>query len=504
MSQFKTPILFLIFNRPNETKEVFDVIKSIAPQKLYIAADGPRENKEGEVELCERVKEIVSDINWDCEVKKLFRAKNLGCGKAVSEAINWFFGNEEQGIILEDDCLPDLSFFPYCEQLLEKYKSDETIISIGGTNLGYDFQNDDSYAFSRFMNMWGWATWRRAALLVDYQMNHWKQLKFKKLHLYQKLQKKKHFDYNWIKLWESYFNMTANKQMNTWDYQWIYTQLYLKKLSVFPSKNLIKNIGFSSNATHTFNASDIKANLSVKSLHFPLKHPNSIINCEQYETDYVKGIWFSYNKTSLSRIFTSYILNMSFSLKLIEFTKITSYKYLGKMKLSFLKKVLPSKISNQLIGLRNNYGLRTIKSTLEKDVNFIKRQRFFESILCKGGTYFDIGANYGNRIGPALKAGVSKIIAVEPQKECCEHLKTFFPDITILQKGLGAKNEWKELYISDVSVLSSFSEEFIKNAKNGRFKDVEWQTKQIVEIITLDNLITDYGVPNFVKIDVEG
>ena len=163
------------------------MIRKVAPKNLYLAADGPRQDREGETELCNRVREIISNIDWPCNVKTLFREKNVGCREAVSEAINWFFGQEEQGIILEDDCLPDVTFFPFCEQLLEKYKDDERVISIGGTNLGYRFPDESSYGFSRFMNMWGWATWRRSAILVDYEMKRWKKMAWKRLFLQRKL-----------------------------------------------------------------------------------------------------------------------------------------------------------------------------------------------------------------------------------------------------------------------------------------------------------------------------
>ena len=186
---FNNPILFLIFNRPETTAPVFEQIKKIQPKYLYVAADGPRSNRPGEDELCKASKAIVLEgIDWDCEVKTLLRGKNMGCKRAVSDAINWFFENVEQGIILEDDCLPDESFFYYCEQLLEKYKYDNSIISIGGTNLGYHFENNDSYAYSKFMNMWGWATWRRCVPLVDYKMNKWKNMRFKNWFLQKKIQ----------------------------------------------------------------------------------------------------------------------------------------------------------------------------------------------------------------------------------------------------------------------------------------------------------------------------
>lgn len=307
---FDTSILFLIFNRPDTTSLVFEQIKKIQPKYLFVAADGPRDNRPGEDDLCKTSRDIVlKGIDWDCEMKTLFRDENLGCKKAVSGAINWFFENVEQGIILEDDCLPDQSFFLYCEQLLEKYKDDEQIISIGGTNLGYLLKNKDSYAFSRFMNMWGWATWKRAARLVDYDMKSWKQKQFKTLFLQKRIQS--HYfslDINWINYWKNHFNLTSTGKINTWDYQWIFTQLYHNKISIFPSHNLIKNIGFTEQATHTVYPDHPIAQLSLQSIQFPIIHPQKRDLERDYEEDYLKKVWFGHQREPIFKILKTRLL----------------------------------------------------------------------------------------------------------------------------------------------------------------------------------------------------
>ena len=324
---FVTPVLFIVFNRPQETKQVFEAIRQRAPAYLYIAADGPRDNKAGEKELCEQVRQIVAAVDWPCEVKTFLREQNAGCRRAVSEAITWFFSHVEQGIILEDDCLPDASFFTYCQVLLEKYKDDESIISIGGTNLGYRFEGNHSYAFARFMNMWGWATWKRAAKMVDYNMQHWKKLPFKNLFLQKKLQRDIFkLDYNWIKFWKNYFNLTASGAMDTWDYQWIFTQLLYKKLSVFPAQNLIKNIGFSKGATHTFDPGHPVTKLMVQSMTFPLQHPSDKGADAHYEENFIKKVWFPYRKDSLYRIIRSDFLNKPVVSKAIQYFKSKNFK----------------------------------------------------------------------------------------------------------------------------------------------------------------------------------
>jgi len=181
-SPLRTPVLFLVFNRLDTTKKVFQVIKKAKPPRLYIAADGPRETKEGEAERVKAVRDyVMSNMDWECEVKTLFREKNLGCGKAVSEAITWFFENEEMGIILEDDCLPTQSFFWFCEELLIRYKHEEKIMQINGSSFLPNIDIKESYFFSKYNHIWGWASWRRAWKHFHMQYPNWED-RFEKLH----------------------------------------------------------------------------------------------------------------------------------------------------------------------------------------------------------------------------------------------------------------------------------------------------------------------------------
>ncbi len=311
---FDTPILFLIFNRPDTTARVFNEIRRLKPGNLFVAADGPRKGLVGEDADCHASRQIVlRNIDWPCNLKTFVRDENAGCKMAVSQAIKWFFEHVEQGIILEDDCLPDPAFFPYCASLLEKYKDDNRIISIGGTNLGYSFRSNESYSFSRFMNMWGWATWKRSAVLVDYDMNEWNKLWSKNFFLQKAIQTDiLAIDVNWIKYWREHFDLTASGEINTWDYQWIFAQLYYNKTSIFPSYNLIKNIGFTDKATHTPYPDHPIAGLPLQSLEFPLKHPDSLKINKEYEGEFLKKIWFSYKKESLLKIIKTKLLYIPF------------------------------------------------------------------------------------------------------------------------------------------------------------------------------------------------
>lgn len=261
------PVLFLIFNRPDTTQRVFDEIRVARPGRLFVAADGPRADRPEDQELCKKTRDIALEIDWDCEVKTLFREKNLGCKYAVSSAITWFFSQVDHGIILEDDCLPHQSFFPFCHELLERYKDDKRIMTITGGN--YQFGQTpvhDSYYFSRFVHVWGWATWKRAWDCYDREITAWPDVDLHDI-LYDRSQ---------VKFWSGIFDAVNGGHVNTWDFQWVLSCWIQNGLSIIPANNLISNIGMGAGSTHTKRA-DIRANQKTVPIDFPLRHPNYII-----------------------------------------------------------------------------------------------------------------------------------------------------------------------------------------------------------------------------------
>jgi hypothetical protein len=268
---YSTPILFLIFNRPVQTQIVFEAIRYIKPQYLYIAADGPRASKHGEAEQCTATRKMVLDgIDWDCQVFTLFRDENLGCGKAVSGAITWFFENVEEGIILEDDCLPEKSFFYFCEELLTKYKNHEQIMHIGGSNFQRDnISSGNSYYFSNYIHIWGWATWRRA--WRSYQLNIPPAIDDK----FQYLLKTKFSNSFERTFWKNSFETVGQGKIDTWDTQWIYNIYNHTGIGITPTVNLISNIGFGADATHTTSFDNTVAEKPLKSI-TAIQHPNKI------------------------------------------------------------------------------------------------------------------------------------------------------------------------------------------------------------------------------------
>jgi hypothetical protein len=268
----KTAVLFLTFNRPDTTKQVFEAIRKAKPPRLYVAADGPMADKSGEWEKCERVRRIATQVDWDCEVKTLFRGENLGCKKAVSDAISWFFESVDEGIILEDDCLPTPSFFRFCEEMLERYRSDERIFMISGDNFQFGKKRTDySYYFSRYCHIWGWASWRRSWANYDVQMKLWPEIKNGRW-LYDILSKKKS-----VKYWTYIFDNVYNKKIDTWDYQMIFTCWSQNMLVILPNANLVSNIGFGIDSTHNFNPKDHRNSIPTEEMRFPLSHPPFVI-----------------------------------------------------------------------------------------------------------------------------------------------------------------------------------------------------------------------------------
>jgi hypothetical protein len=267
-----TPVLLLIFNRPDTTAQVFEAIRKARPPRLYVAADGPRVDRHGEAQKVAKVREIATAVDWPCEVKTLFRDENLGCKYAVSGGITWFFEHEEEGIILEDDCLPNSDFFTYCEILLNRYATNERVWVINGNN----FQNgvcrgEASYYFSHYNHVWGWATWRRAWQKADMDILFWPNWKT------SSSWKRFWTDATARKYWTKIFNSVYDKKIETtWDYPWTATIWYYGGLTATPNVNLVSNIGFGPDSTHTCEINSPNSALKTAQIG-NIKHPTSII-----------------------------------------------------------------------------------------------------------------------------------------------------------------------------------------------------------------------------------
>jgi len=252
-------------------------IRAARPPRLYVAADGPRD-RPNEAELCQEARAIATAVDWPCEVHTLFRDANLGCRNAVSSGISWFFSHEAEGIVLEDDCLPTPSFFPFCAELLERYREDERVMCITGNNFqkdmgGYPF----SYYFSKYNHVWGWASWRRAWKHYDVEMKAFPD--FLRRGALEAISSTPGF----ARRWEKTFGKVFRGGVDTWDYQWQFACWLHKGLTCTPRTNLVSNIGFGPEATHTKDAESNAANLPAGELKFPLLHPANVMLGEKFD-----------------------------------------------------------------------------------------------------------------------------------------------------------------------------------------------------------------------------
>jgi len=240
-----TPLLLIAFNRPDKTKDLIKILEIIKPKKLYVSADGPRANSNNDKKLCNEVRELFKNLKWDCDLRLKFSETNLSCKKNVIDSINWLFSFEEEGIILEDDCVPSISFFSFCENLLRKYKNNNKVMQINGTNLDAEYKKltNNSYFFSKFNHVWGWATWKRSWKLFDTKFENYNITKSNGKIL-------DYFEDKKISEWMTrYFDAAYSGKDNIWSSNWAYTILKHNGLCATPSKNLVKNIGFDGSGT---------------------------------------------------------------------------------------------------------------------------------------------------------------------------------------------------------------------------------------------------------------
>ncbi len=283
-----TPIAFLIFNRPDLTQMVFEMIAKAKPKMLLVVADGPRFPEEEE--KCEQARAVIERVDWDCEVLTNFSDNNLGCGRRISSGIEWVFSKVEEAIFLEDDCLPVESFFTYCQELLEYYRHDTRIMTINGNNFqSGQCRTEYSYHFSKYNGCWGWASWRRAWKHYDYEMKTW--LKFKRTGMLKMVCSDPYEQEFFTKIFDS---MCENPDReDAWSHQWKYACWSQNGLAIEPRVNLVANLGLGrSDATHTTGHNPLLAEISKTQEMGEIKHPPFVVrhrDADTYIFDYVIG-----------------------------------------------------------------------------------------------------------------------------------------------------------------------------------------------------------------------
>lgn len=294
----EAPVLLIVFNRPDTTLKVFEAIRNVKPKKLYISADAPREGNEADILNCKKTKEIVKKVDWDCDVHYNFHEKNLGCGPGPASAISWIFNHEDRAIILEDDCVPAKSFFPYCNELLEKYKDDNRIWMVSGNNYNEERKvGDSSYFISRYGHSWGWATWRRAWNHFDHKMSFFNRFVDQK-QIYNAFSNKEQAEF-FLKTYKKIYNNPKNLS-HIWDFQFGFAIISNGGLSIVPAKNLVTNIGFI--GTHSVEKTRYHGR-SVDPDFTIIKHPDFILPNAYYDKYHFKKHWKKMgNSTMFKRV----------------------------------------------------------------------------------------------------------------------------------------------------------------------------------------------------------
>jgi hypothetical protein len=268
----RTPVAFFIFNRPDTTATVFAAIAKARPSTLLVVADGPRAFRRGEEQLCEAARAIIDRVDWPCRVLTNFSNHNLGCRRRISGGIDWVFSQVEEAIFLEDDCLPDPTFFAFCEEMLGRYRTDSRVMHIGGTNFqGAARAGEESYYFSRHVHVWGWASWRRAWRHYDVDMGAWVWARDadRVSDILSTPAERQAFT--------PLFDRVARHEIDTWDAQWTVACRAQNGLSIVPARNLVSNIGFRSDATHTSDPGHPVATMRTVPLSLPLTHPAYVL-----------------------------------------------------------------------------------------------------------------------------------------------------------------------------------------------------------------------------------
>jgi hypothetical protein len=283
----RAPVALIVFNRPDTTARVAAAIGQAAPPKVFVVADGPRLDQPGEAEKCAATRAVIDRIDWPCEVVKKYSDVNLGCGRGPAAGLDWVFQQTDRAIILEDDCLAHPSFFPYCDELLEKYCDDERIMQIAGSNFQSGHKRGlHSYFFSRFKICWGWATWRRAWQHMDMSVKLWPE--FRDTPWLHDLVDNPRALRHWAEKFEEAHR--AGGRVDYWDYQWLFATWTQNGLCIMPNVNMISNIGFNNEATHTRWSGSKWAALPLEEMTLPLQHPPVVERNKEADDFFVQKV----------------------------------------------------------------------------------------------------------------------------------------------------------------------------------------------------------------------
>jgi FkbM family methyltransferase len=500
---FDTPILYLIFNRPDLTEITFPSICKIKPKKLFIAADGPRFGNLNDEISCKLVREyVLSKIDWDCQVQTLFRDKNLGCGKAISEAITWLFMHVDKGIIIEDDCLAENSFFYYCQELLDRYFKNDMVMNISGSNLQPFVTENNSYFFSQYTHTWGWATWKRAWDKYNYEILEEDKSTLKTW------MKDISFSDSEIAYWGNIFDYFKINQNSTWDYQWLFTLWKYKGVSITPNVNLVSNIGFGNNGTHTLDPLNPYSRLPTFRIEIPLSYPSDKIIISYHLDSQISRHFFGIQKISKHTLMNKFYRKVKLAIK--KYLKIynnISDIYPNKLGIpkKEIKRLKESNIKNDISILFNKqiwitdpfWHLHSINELFCEELYDFSSDKYDPIII-------DCGANIGlSTIFFKRKFPKAKVIAIEADPDIFEMLRKNTSQFDLQNLTLLNKAVW----VVDGNVFFNASGGLggrIENTKNKKSNSIELSVQSIRLKSLLDSIIKNGDCIDLLKIDIEG
>lgn len=295
---FQTPVILIIFNRPDKVQQSLSAIRQVKPKQLLIAADGPRVSSYNDIDLCAAARKVIDSVDWDCEVYKNYAESNIGCANRIVSGLSWAFSLVDRAIILEDDCIPNYSFFLYCQELLTRFETDNRVMSISGHNVLLGQRRENyfyDYYFSRYPIPWGWATWKRAWELFDFELSSLDEV-------YQiGLLNDILFDPHYVKIWKNIFQAVLSQKIDAWDFRWTLSCWVQNGLSISPTVNLVTNIGYGQDSTHTNNSNSPYSRFPSETLKFPLKHPHFLVR-DDWADDITQNLLYDYHPKLLKKI----------------------------------------------------------------------------------------------------------------------------------------------------------------------------------------------------------
>lgn len=283
----RSPVILIIFRRPDYTARVLQAIAAARPRQLFVIADGPRPDRPDDIEACRMTRALIDEIDWECDVVKHYSDENLGCGHRPATGITWALDQVGEAIVLEDDCVPHPSFFRFCDEMLERYRDDERVMHISGSNFfTTPLDTPYSYVFTQYNFSWGWATWRRAWKFHDPAVPQWGALR-ETSWLQDQVGHRAAANY-WADKFERAYRQHGD--IAYWDYQWTFACWANSGLTIIPRRNLVSNIGFGEDATNTSWEADPNARVPVAELEFPLIHPPSVMQMRDWDRRFLERV----------------------------------------------------------------------------------------------------------------------------------------------------------------------------------------------------------------------